>query len=604
VEHDVYDTVIGLVEVDDSHMGISIGVDPHGRVHVSANTHDDFIRHIQTTEPHDISEWEEAPLIEKQAKHFTNVVENGVVENNLDGWFNPVPSQFTMDRVTHSYGWGSTTGNDTNCKAVRITRTGVSLNQNIGIGVALSISGNGFPVTAGEMYNCSLSFRTLMVSAADIQHSFQIVWRNGETELSRTDSDTRLVASADRNKWYRCVARGEAPATADNCVIVFITARQSGNATEGDAMWVDGLMLYEGDEAGDIVYRDGSFNLGFERTGWVWNGTPYASTSTGPIRAEGYAGINTCTYNRFQAFSDGTLIMSMAQPQYPNDPVGRCWSAWKMTPEDTEFQPLVDGSSGNIMQNTASYLLQGSTYPILSTGNPANDDFIADRAYAFATWIDKNDVLHIFCWFRVKTNTSNGSLLYIRSTDKGNTFTNINGEPVTMPLTYPASLDECLVTTDGETPMNFSTMGGVAEKDGNPIFLGNRTGDGMNLVWWNGTAWETENIDSYGFTDKPSIAYVRGDLWLFGVKTVSGSTMGLWGVNHTQDSGLILRLGAASVGTPDGEYDFESGATYENAPTHAGGLDSAGNYVYRRLLPDDDSPKIVSFGDGVRGGSV
>lgn len=63
-------------------------------------------------------------------------------------------------------------------------------------------------------------------------------------------------------------------------------------------------------------------------------------------------------------------------------------------------------------------------------------------------------------------------------------------------------------------------------------------------------------------------------------------------------------FGIIIFGTPDGNYQFESGATYEGAPTHAGGLDSAGNYVYKRLLPDNNSPKIVQLGGGVRGNTA
>lgn len=604
VTHDVYDTVIGLIEVTDSHQGISIGVDPNGKVHISGNTHDTKVRHIQTTNAHDITSWVESPPIDKQARFVTNLVENGVVENNTTGWASSDGSLFTLDRVTHPYGWGSSNGNDLSCQALRLTRTATSPSAYIGIGTAISISGNGFPATAGVKYNTSLSFRAAMASPSTINHQMRINFRDsGNNIISYVDSD--IQTAPDPTKWYRChIEEAVAPANTTNIQIAFSTQLSSGNAATGDAMWVDGLMIYEGDAVGDIVYRDGAFNGGEQYTGWTWNGTAYASTSTGPIRSDGYAGINTSTYNRFQAFSDGSLLLSFANLTYVNNPVGRAWSAWIMEPGQTEFQPLV-GEDGCVMRTVMSEVQQGSTYPILSTGNPADDDDIADRSYGYGIWVDKNDIIHLFCWFRVKTSTSYGSMLYVRSNDKGATWENVQGEAVTMPLTYPEALDTALVSTDGSTPINISTLGGVAEKDGNPMFVGTQSGNGQRLVYWNGTAWINESISSYSFVDNPSVAVIRGDIWLFGVKTVGGKgSRALWGVNHTQDTGPIVRLGAATIGTPDDVYTFESGATYEGAPTHAGGLDSAGNYVYKRLLPDNNSPKIVQLGGGVRGNTA
>ena len=297
-----------------------------------------------------------------------------------------------------------------------------------------------------------------------------------------------------------------------------------------------------------------------------------------------------------KAFSDGSLLLSFANLTYLNNPVGRAWSAWIMEPGQTEFQPLV-GEDGCVMRTVMSEVQQGSTYPILSTGNPADDDDIADRSYCPGIWVGKGDVLHMFCWFRVKTSTSYGSMLYVRSNDKGATWENVQGEAVTMPLTYPEALDTALVSTDGSTPINISTLGGVAEKDGNPMFVGTQSGNGQRLVYWNGTAWINESISSYSFVDNPSVAVIRGDIWLFGVKTVGGKgSRALWGVNHTQDTGPIVRLGAATIGTPDDVYTFESGATYEGV-TNAFG-------EYRRLIPDNDSPRIFSFGKGPRGDVV
>jgi len=464
----------------------------------------------------------------------------------------------------------------------------------------LSISGNGFPATAGQSYNASLSFRANMSSPSTVNHQLRIIFRDAlDAVISYVDSTVQTAP--DPTKWYRCfVEEAVAPANTTNIQIGFSAQLASGDAATGDELWVDGLMLYEGDAAGDIVYRDGSFNGGEDATGWTWNGTPYASTSTGPIRSDNYAGLNTSTYNRFQAFSDGTLVLSFAQLTYPNDPVGRAWSVWKMG--NSGFEPLVN-QDGCVMRTTMKTVLQGSNYPILSTGNPDNDTDIADRSYAYGIWIDKRDTIHMFCWFRVQTGSAYGSLLYVRSHDQGTTWENVQGDPVTMPLTYPSALDTALVSTDGTTPIPCSGIGSVTEADGNPMVAVNESlGGGRRLIYWDGSTWINESIASYSFSDSPSVCHIRGDTWLFGVKTVAGKgSRALWGVNHTQGTGEIVRLGTASVGTPDGVYSFESGATYEGAPVHAGGLDARGNYVFKRLVPDDNTPVIRQFGGGPRG---
>lgn len=55
-------------------------------------------------------------------------------------------------------------------------------------------------------------------------------------------------------------------------------------------------------------------------------------------------------------------------------------------------------------------------------------------------------------------------------------------------------------------------------------------------------------------------------------------------------------FGVVIFGTPDDVYTFESGATYEGM-TNAFG-------EYRRLIPDNNSPRIFSFGKGPRGDVV
>lgn len=599
--HDVYNTVIGLIKVSDSHMGISIGVDPNGKIHVTGNTHDTTIRHIISTNPEDITSWQEAPKIPKLAKYFTNLVENGVVENNQTGWA-ALDGRFTMDRVTHSYGWGSSHGNDLNCQATRLTRTVTSPDNVIGHGTVRSISGSGFSVTPGNKYTAHLSFRANMASPKDVQHQLWLVFRNGSTEVSRVASETRTATNV--TLWYRpSVIETVAPVGVDNAILEFRTIVTSGNSSSGDAMWVDGAMLYEGDKAADIVYRDGAFNGGYEATGWTWNGTAYASTSTGPIRTDGYAGINSIAYHRFLYFSDGTLVLSGAAIQYPNDPVGRCWAMWKMEPGDTNFSPLIDGSDGMVMRNIRSVLKQGSTYPVEYTGNePDGGDTKADRAYAYFTYIDENDVLHMMCWFREYTSNSWGYGIYVKSEDRGQTWSAIDGTPVSMPLTesITENLNHPNIIVGGSHIQGATGTSMAIDKNGYPHMIygggGNPPFNGRFYLYWDGTNWVQEDMAAkYGFVENGTLSIIRGDVWIWGAKNVDGR-LAVWGANHTQDTGLIVRAGNVNFGTPDGVYQFESGATYEGTPNAFG--------EYRRLIPDNNSPRIFSFGKGPRGKKV
>jgi len=590
---DLSSTVIGLVNVTDSHCCVSMGVDPDGYIHVSNNTHDTKMRRIVSNSPYDITSWTEAPKIPKQAKIFTNLVENGVVELNTDGW-SALDSRFTLSSTTHGYGWGSSVSSDPACKAALLTRTSSSPDTSVGAGVIKRINGANFTATAGEKYWASLSMRCYS-EIGPVNYKLWIVFRNsGGTELSRVVSATQSGSSSIL--WYRCFIDGvTAPANTAYISLEFLGEKQSGNSVAGTSMMADGAMLFTttGDGPSDIVYRDGAYNGGEQASCWVWNGTPYASTSTGPLETVGYAGINMLAYDKYQCFSDGSLLLTGAQPIYPNNPVGRRWSAWIKEAGDTNFKPFV-GLDGILGTLPPVRVLQGAPYSVSSYGNPANDISIPDRTYIPGIAIDKHDVVHAFGWFRLKTSETHGKLWYIRSSDRGATWESIDGDPVTIPLEYTATAN--LLCKPAGQEVSISVGGSVLfDNDGRPGFIGSGPTVGRVLIQWDGTQWVKTNLGTWNVV--PTGAYVSGRLMLFGNRQVDGVATH---VAHDPNTGATIRLGAAVNGTPDGDYQFENQPVYQGVCVHAGGLDAVGNYVYTTCLPNGNSPRIVSYGNNAR----
>jgi hypothetical protein len=570
-----------------------MGIDPDGYIHVSNNTHDTKMRHIVSNSPYDITAWTEAPKIPKQAKIFTNLVENGVLELNLDGW-SSLDSRFTISSIIHSYGWGSSMSSDTNCKAAALTRTSTTPDTSIGAGVIKRINGANFTATAGEKYWASLSMKCT-ASLGAVNYKLWIVFRNsGGTEISREVSGTQ--SNSNSTVWHRCYISGvTAPANTAYISLEFLAEKQSGNSSAGATLLADGAMLFTttGDGPSDIVYRDGSFNGGEQTSCWVWNGTPYASTSTGPIETVGYAGLNILAYDKYQCFSDGALLLSGAQPIYPNNPIGRRWSIWIKEVGDTNFKPFV-GNDGILATLPPLRILQGSSFPIQGYGNPTNDLSIPDRTYLPGIAIDKYDVVHVFGWFRLKNSDAYGKLWYMRSEDRGATWESITGDPVTIPLEYTETAG--LLCKPDNLEVDISVGGTVLfDNYGFPGFIGSGPTVGRVLVQWNGTQWVKQNLGVWNAV--PTGMYISGRLMVFGNRQVNGQATH---VAYDPASGTTIRLGAAVNGTPDGSYQFENQATYVGACTHAGGLDAVGNYVYTACLPNGNNARVVSYGNNAR----
>ncbi len=332
------------------------------------------------------------------------------------------------------------------------------------------------------------------------------------------------------------------------------------------------------------------------------------------------SGANYTTYQAYEVFSDGTLIWHQDQSDTAN-PVGRDQTMWRLGPNPGDtWQPCV--GTGEIM-----------TTPNLGVDNAADTDDIPDRAYLLHSFVDLQDTLHCVYVWRMSTSTPStmSEYFYVRSHDKGSTWENVLGEAVTAPFTYRTTLDGvagvgAAAIKVGGVSIGGATAGGrCVDKDGHFHFIA--TGSGANdsstipslshdtrhnHVWWNGSAWQIDEIFGYGagWNDGNNVGSVaatlsllRDDVWMWCYRGVNGP-VGLYGSNLTQEavsgSKFAIRVGnCPPPNTPDGEYDFESGAIYHPALLHAGGYEN-GRHVTLINLPDGDSPRIFSVGDGPR----
>ena len=174
------------------------------------------------------------------------------------------------------YRWfGSSPGAGTNERVA-----GIGLNGGYGIrktwSVAPSSSADaGFQWSfaapdVGQSYTCS-AYATASVTQR--MHARIEFFNSAGTRFSNAfGTDTTVPA----NTLTRMSATGTVPASTVRlqCVVEVATGGSYVNFAPGNRMWADAAMLTTGPTLSD--YFDGSY------TNWVWNGTPHASSSTGP----------------------------------------------------------------------------------------------------------------------------------------------------------------------------------------------------------------------------------------------------------------------------------------------------------------------------------
>lgn len=323
------------------------------------------------------------------------------------------------------------------------------------------------------------------------------------------------------------------------------------------------------------------------------------------------SGADVSTYQAYEVFSDGTLIWIQDQSDTLN-PVGRDQTMWRLGPNPGDtWEPCL--GTGEIMSTIN-----------LGVNNLADTDSVPDRAYMLNLFVDKNDTLHcVFVW-RIETNdpATMQEHFYVRSHDKGSTWENVLGEAVSAPFTYRQILDGvngvgvAAIRVNGVSIKGSGTGGRCVDKDGNFHYVawGSGVNDSSdfpqitpgnlhNHIWWDGTAWQIEQIIGYAAPTPASLSLLKDDLWLWSYRNTIG-LQGYYGSNLTKrgQAGAAFRIRVGNcppAGTPDGVYTFESGATYFPAPTHAGGYENS-RHVTIFSLPDGDNPRVFSVGDGPR----
>lgn len=600
---DISDTVIGIGVEQDGHNGVSMAVDSLGHIHIMGNAHAERLRYIRSSDPHDITSWGVGVMPSTFAKYFTNIVPNPRPFSDLTGWASANDSLYPIAHSSASWvsaleGFVYTTNTSTVSPVLGAVYIG---------GDDMQIS-----VTAGQNYSGVVAAAP---SRSDCSVEMRFIWRQGTTEIGTTVSDQVDVTSV-----YG-VARPQirdaiAPAGADNLLVEvrgFMTAG-SNVPTTGNVLRVGQIALFVGESPKYIRYFDGDYgNIAYDQLSpevtkfnSEWIGAPHDSASVSSIRAFDSAGADSCTYFAFEAFSDGTLLLVMAQGEQSGSPLGRGNSMWRLPAGETDWEPCV--GSGEIMVT-----------PDAEDGNLYDDDEIPDRGYRMSIHVDRFDVLHMTMVWRLYNAASAGpdptshadsmaEVFYVRSRDRGSTWVNVTDEHVDAPFTWRKTLDGDVNSASAKVLVGGNaqpcvTAGNMAvDRYGHIHFTG--SGGGKFHVWWDGSTWQKESLDgviseglSYSVT--PSLAYINGDIWLFGLVSFGKWIGTVWGTNWSKGTTAFVPVAQAHTGTLEAAYQFQSAGQFSPSVTFGGGKEG-GRYVTRIMIPDGNTPMIFTMGAGSR----
>lgn len=300
-------------------------------------------------------------------------------------------------------------------------------------------------------------------------------------------------------------------------------------------------------------------------TSWV-PASPDISSSGDPLE---------CTYPAFSTFSDGELWLQLAQQDVGQSSDGRDSVIYRLPSGSTGWEPVV--GTGDLM------VASGSEDPGPGTGAPNR------RAYLLPGFVDADDVYHGWGVWRLRSQpVSQRDLFYVRTLDRGTTWENVAGAPVTVPLTHPTTLQEAQVT-GAVDPLNNGNLALDANGGVHGTFRGFFTD---SHFWWDGTAWNVEDLSELGFADVPAVSFVRGNLWFTGVR--GGRLVSI----HASTGAEAMHGEASPPALPAPGVAFPDGATYLPAPQH----EVTGITTF--FLPQGDEPRIYSLGEGSRRRSV
>lgn len=198
----------------------------------------------------------------------------------------------------------------------------------------------------------------------------------------------------------------------------------------------------------------------------------------------------------------GTEESQMSYPRFALHPDGDVFFLYR------------DGTSGN----GDNYLLRydGSTWTRvgkITQGKPT-ENFYENRFV-----IDRDGVLHISgCWRPGAGNSvnANNDLHYMRSADKGATWTAIDGTAVTMPLVH-ANTNALVLDTAATNSGLINQAGMDIDREGRPhiamhLATGSTPDRNLAHIYWDGDEWVTEQITNFsngmGFNSRPMRPFV------------------------------------------------------------------------------------------------
>ena len=137
----------------------------------------------------------------------------------------------------------------------------------------VTTTSQGIPVTAGETYSFRIAGRTNRSSGVNA-YLLEVKWRGALGQIGGSVQTSTPFLGA--NVWHYISRAGlVAPAGATSLIATAVVTLSSSN-TVGDTYDATGLMVEQGSVS--HPYADGN------SPGWVWNGTPNNSTSTGPAQ--------------------------------------------------------------------------------------------------------------------------------------------------------------------------------------------------------------------------------------------------------------------------------------------------------------------------------
>lgn len=625
-------SIMGLVDVEDSHDAVTMAVDGQGYVHVVGNMHFERLKYAKSNSPYDLTDgFSAGPYPQGWATVYRNMVKNPDCAEDLTGWSAPADARFSSAVLnsgkTYSIKPGSTGYADNlenNC--CRVDRTSSSPDNVIGI---VYVGGGTTPgsVSMIEVDAEESIFASVSVAADKNPYRARVSveFRNSSGGIISTSTGgwyTDLSASATLSSSLRifCEA-GIAPAGTTNVRLVVEAQTTSGNAANNDSIFCDAALVVQGsmpsflpdnEQAGINIHTKRSFYFspnysqyeGIPASEGVrldpewWEGIANQSTSITRRMPSGehYQMSDYSTYQTFGGFSDGGLLWSTNQSK--QEVTGTSRTMYRMGPDTGwEWIPIHPATNGVI------------AYTPTNNVDEDNLDSVPHRYYGYQTWVGPDDSInHIGCFRWEPGNDSMDHQLFIRSFDKGETWVDINNNPVSIPLTWPESINSSYeVLIDGTTPIGGATAGGfVSDSEGRPWFMLNtqtaRDGtawSGRHLITHDGTEWRATDLSTtYPMSDEPALAYLNGDIWVIYAKAggvLVPKSRHLFVANWTQGSDPeLIDLGPVDLGTPDGEYQFESGATYHPAPRHA--RDSWDDKSLIIPVPNGDDPWFYELG--------